>query len=54
MLQVSEITQFEEEQTMSGGANAEQKSSHVRITQPSTDLNKYIVDKFHPPTARSK
>ena len=31
MLKVSERTQFEEE-TMSDGANAEQKSSHVRIT----------------------
>ena len=26
----------------------------MRVTKPSTDLNRYIVDKFHPPTARAK
>ena len=30
------------------------KSSHVYLTQPSDDLNRYMVDKFHPPTAKSK
>ena len=30
------------------------KISHMVITQPSTDLNKYVVDKFHPPTTTCK
>ncbi|CAH3023156.1 unnamed protein product [Porites evermanni] len=30
------------------------KSSHVYLTQPSDDLNIYMVDKFHPPMAISK
>jgi len=30
------------------------KSSRVYLTQPSDDLNRYMVDKFHPPTAKSK
>ena len=30
------------------------KISHMMITEPSTDLNKYLVDKFHPPTTTSK
>ena len=29
------------------------KSSRVYLTQPSDDLNRYMVDKFHPPTAKS-
>ena len=29
-------------------------SCHVRVTKPRTDLNRYIVDKFHPPTAKAK
>ena len=28
--------------------------SIVRVTKPSRDLNRYIVDKFHPPTAEPK
>ena len=30
------------------------KSSHVYLTQPSDDLNRYMADKFHPPMAKSK
>ena len=30
------------------------KSSHVYFTQPSDDLNSYMVNKFHPPMAKSK
>ena len=30
------------------------KSSHVYLTQPSDDLNSYMVNKFHPPMAKSK
>lgn len=33
---------------------SENKSSHVRTIHPSKDLNRYIVDKFHQPTAKSK
>ena len=38
----------------SDDAKSDPKSSHVRITQPSLDLNRYIVDKFHPTSAKSK
>ena len=30
------------------------KSSHVYLTQPSDNLNSYMVNKFHPPMAKSK
>ncbi|KAL9977052.1 hypothetical protein ACROYT_G014415 [Oculina patagonica] len=30
------------------------KRSHMLISQPSVDLNRYIVDKFHPSSAKSK
>ena len=43
-----------EEGFASDDAKSDPKSSHVRITQPSLDLNRYIVDKFHPPSAKSK
>ena len=43
-----------EEGFASDDAKSDPKSSHVRIMQPSLDLNRYIVDKFHPPSAKSK
>ena len=46
--------EFEEETTVVTGGKNEIKSPCVRITQPSKDLNRYLVDKFHLPTAKSK
>ena len=39
---------------MVASGKSETKSPHVRIVQPSKDLNRYLVDKFHQPNARSK
>ena len=46
--------EIEEETTVVTGGKNEIKSPCVRITQPSKDLNRYLVDKFHLPTAKSK
>lgn len=54
MQEQRERIQFVDEEVVSNGAKSERRSSHVRITQPSSDLNRYIVDKFHPPTAKAK
>ena len=50
----SEQDRTEKEEAAFDDAKSDSSSCHVRVTQPSTDLNRYIVDKFHPPTAKAK
>ena len=54
MQEESEQDRTEKEDAAFGDAKSDSSSCHVRVTKPSTDLNRYIVDKFHPPTARAK
>ena len=46
--------EFEEETTVVTGEKNEIKSPCGANTQPSKDLNRYLVDKFHLPTAKTK
>ena len=54
MEQGKEMPETEEVKASSFGEKSETRSSHVRITQPSKDLNRYLVDKFHLSTAKYK
>jgi len=54
MAQGKECHKFEEETTAETDGKSETKSHHVQVTQPSKDLNRYLVDKFHLPTTKSK
>ena len=54
MEQGKEMPVTEEVRASSFGEKSETRSSHVRITQPSKDLNRYLVDKFHLSTAKYK
>ena len=53
MAQGKENHEFEEETTLVTSGKSEIKSPHMRITQPSKDLNRYLVDNFHLPSAKS-
>ena len=50
----SESAQDQRKQDVPDEKKCGPKISHMVITQPSTDLNKYLVDNFHPPTTTSK
>ena len=54
MVQEKECHDFEEETIVEHDGKSETKSQHVQVTQPSKDLNRYLVDKFHLPAAKSK
>ena len=54
MAQGKENHEFEEETTLVTSGKSELKSPHMRITQPSKHLNRYLVDNFHLPAAKSK
>ena len=54
MQEESEQDRTEKEEAAFDDAKSDSSSCHVRVTQPSKDLNRYIVDKFHPPTAKAK
>lgn len=48
------MSEVEEQKASSLGEKSEARSSPVRITKTSKDLNRYVVDKFHLSTAKSK
>ncbi|CAH3038526.1 unnamed protein product, partial [Porites lobata] len=54
MQQETESCVLDEDPLEVSNEKSENKSSHVRAIHPSKDLNRYIVDKFHQPTAKSK
>ena len=54
MAQEKECHDFEEETIVETDGKSETKSQHVQVTQPSKDLNRYLVDKFHLPATKSK
>ena len=54
MAQGKQNHEFEEETTLVTSGKSDIKSPQMRITQPSQDLNRYIVDNFHLPAAKSK
>ena len=55
MKEGSKRSQREQVNELPDGQNCGSKSAHtVVVTQPSVDLNKYLVDKFHPPTTTAK
>ena len=54
MAQEKECRDFEEETIVETDGKSETKSQHVQVTQPSKDLNRYLVDKFHLPATKSK
>lgn len=55
MKEGSERSQREQVNELPDGQNCGSKSAHtVVVTQPSVDLNIYLVDKFHPPTTTAK
>ena len=54
MQQETESCVLDEDPLAVSNEKSENKSSHVRAIHPSKDLNRYIVDKFHQPTAKSK
>jgi len=55
MKEGSERSQREQVNELPDGQNCGSKSAHtVVVTQPSVDLNKYLVDKLHPPTTTAK
>ena len=55
MAQEKECHDFEEETIVETDGKSETKSQHtVQVTQPSKDLNRYLVDKFHHPATKSK
>ena len=54
MAQGKECHDFEEETIVETDGKSETKSQHVQVTQPSKDLNRYLVDKFHLPATKSK
>ena len=54
MAQGKQNHEFEEETTLVTSGKSDIKSPHMRITQPSQDLNRYIVDNFHLPAAKSQ
>ena len=54
MQEENEQDRTEKEGAAFDDTKRDSSSCHVRITKPSSDLNRYIVDKFHPPTAKAK
>ena len=54
MAQEKECHDFEEETIVETDGKSETKSQRVQATQPSKDLNRYLVDKFHLPATKSK
>lgn len=55
MKEGSERSQREQVNELPDGQKCGSKSANtVVVTQPSADLNKYLVDKFHPPTTTAK
>ena len=54
MQQETESCVLDEDPLEVSNEKSENKSPHVRAIHPSKDLNRYIVDKFHQPTAKSK
>lgn len=53
MAHEKECHDFEEETIVETDGKSETKSQHVQVTQPSKDLNRYLVDKFHLPATKS-
>ena len=47
-------TSTEKEKAAFDDVKGDSSTCHVRVTKPSTDLNRYIVDKFHPPKTKAK
>ena len=54
MAQEKECHDFEDETIVETDGKSATKSQHVQVTQPSKDLNRYLVDKFHLPATKSK
>ena len=54
MQQENEQDRTEKEGATFDDAKRDSSSCHVRVTKPSSDLSRYIVDKFHPLTAKRK
>ena len=54
MEQGKESHDTEDETTVVASGKSETKSPCVRITKPSKDLNRYLVDKFNQSTGKSK
>ena len=54
MQQETESCVLDEDPLAVSSEKSENKPSHVRAIHPSKDLNRYKVDKFHQPTAKSK
>lgn len=54
MAQGKECHDFEEETIVETDRKSETKLCHVQVTQPSKDLNRYLVDNFYLPSTKSK
>lgn len=54
MQQETESCALDEDPLVVSSEKSENKPSQVRAIHPRKDLNRYIVDKFHQPTAKSK
>ncbi len=54
MQEQSKINQCDEEDERFSDKTRQAKPSHMVITQPSTDSNRYLVDKFNNTATKSK
>ena len=54
MEEINDYDQSEGEEVIPDGKQSKSKSTHMVITQPSEDLNRYPVDKCNPPTKEAK
>lgn len=54
MQEESEQDHTEKEGAAFHNAKSDSSTSHVRVMKHGSDLNRYVVDEFHPPTAKAK